>query len=193
MNPIVGVLALQGGFEEHHAKLKECKVSSLDVRLPKDLEKVDALIIPGGESTVIGKLMFEHHLDKAILSKARAGMPIWGTCAGAIILAKDIVSSKQPRLGLMDISVKRNEYGRQAESFETLLSVKGIGEFPGIFIRAPVISSVSSAVEVLSSFEGNPVLVRQGSMLASTFHPELTSSTLIHRYFLGMLKQRICL
>ncbi len=180
----IGVLALQGDFREHLNMLGQCNVLAREVKLPQDLEGIDGLIIPGGESTTIGKLMKLYGLDNAIISRYKQGMAIWGTCAGAILLAKGIAGSRQPRLGLMDISVKRNDYGRQAESFEALLEVKGIGGIKGVFIRAPVIDSVGKGAQVLATHSGKPVLAKQGRLLASTFHPELSGSSAIHNYFI---------
>lgn len=182
----IGVLALQGDFREHLDALRKCGASGREVRLPADLDGIAGLIIPGGESTTIGKLMAMYGMDKAVRAHHDDGMAIWGTCAGAILLAKDIIGSSQPRLGMMDISVKRNEYGRQVDSFETKLDVEGIGKLKGVFIRAPVIHRLGKGVGVLASHRGRPVLVRQGRLLASTFHPEISGSTAIHRYFMAM-------
>ncbi len=188
-NPVIGVLGLQGDFNEHHDVLRKIGVPSVDVRLPRDLEGVSGLIIPGGESTTIGKLMTLYSLDDAIKRKYRDGMAIWGTCAGAILLAKEIVGNKQPRLGLMDISVKRNEYGRQIDSFEAMITVKGVGKIRGFFIRAPIIARLGKNVRALAFYEGNPVIVKEGNLLASTFHPELSGSCEVHEHFLGMTKK----
>jgi len=184
--PTIGVLALQGDFKEHLAALLKCGVPCREVRLPSELDGVDGLIIPGGESTTIGKLMKLCQMDAAIAAHYRRGMAIWGTCAGAILLAKEIIGNSQPSLGLMDISVKRNEYGRQIDSFEAELDIKGIGGLHGVFIRAPVIHKTGKNAEILASLDGNPVLARQGKLLASTFHPELSGSTKVHEYFVGM-------
>lgn len=183
----IGVLSLQGDFREHIEILKKCGVNTVSVKLPEDLEYVDGLIIPGGESTTIGNLMQRHGLGKEIIKKHKQGIAIYGTCAGAILLAKDIVGSKQPRLNLLDISVKRNDYGRQIDSFETELNIEKIGKFNGIFIRAPVIEQVKNDVKVLSEFNNKPVLIQKGNILASTFHPELTDDKGVHEYFIGMV------
>lgn len=185
---IIGVLALQGDFREHLDALGKCGAGGKEVRLPADLDGIAGLIIPGGESTTIGKLMAMYGMDRAIRAHHDDGMAIWGTCAGAILLARGIIGSSQPRLGMMDIAVKRNEYGRQVDSFETKLDVKGIGNLKGVFIRAPVIHHTGKAVEVLASHRGHPVLVRQDRLLASTFHPELSGSMAVHRYFIAMAR-----
>src|SRR3989338_3255859 len=183
----IGVLALQGDFKEHIEMLKKCNVDATEVRLPEDLEDMGGLITPGGESTTMGSLMLRHGLDRELIKKYKEGMAIYGTCAGAILLAKNIEDSNQPRLSLLDISIKRNDYGRQIDSFESQLEIKKIGRFTGIFIRAPVIEKVNSGINVLSSFNKNPVLVQQGKILASTFHPELTNDRRVHEYFIVMV------
>lgn len=182
----VGILALQGDVREHKKILIKLNAEPIEVKLPQDLEDLDALIIPGGESTAIGMLMRKYKLDNKIKQKHKQGMPIYGTCAGAILLAKDIIDNKQPKLGLADISIKRNDYGRQIESFETQLLIKNIGDFKGIFIRAPTIKSFYNGVETLSKHKNSPVMVRQNNILITTFHPELTNDTRIHKYFLNM-------
>lgn len=186
----IGVLALQGDFREHIQMLKKCNVNPVEVRLPEDLKDVDGLIIPGGESTAIGNLMQRHNLDREIIKKHRKGMAVYGTCAGAILISKNIVGSSQPHLNFLDISVKRNDYGRQVDSFENELSIDGIGKFKGIFIRAPVIEKVSNGIKVLSKFNNNPVLVQHKNILASTFHPELTNDKRVHEYFVEMVKNK---
>ena len=186
--PTIGVLALQGDFKEHIEMLKKCKVNAVDVRQAEDLKGIDGLIIPGGESTAIGKLMQEYNLDREIIKKHKSGMALYGTCAGAILLAKNIVGSAQPRLNLLDVSIKRNDYGRQAESFEAELKIYGIGNFNGIFIRAPVIEKMNKGVKVLSKLNGKPVLIQKDNILASTFHPELTEDARVHQYFVNIVK-----
>ena len=183
--PVIGVLGLQGDFAEHISILRSLGVKAVDVRLPHHLNELDGLIIPGGESTTIGKLMKLYGMDKAIIRQYQNGMAIWGTCAGAILLAKKIEGSDQPRLNLMDISIRRNDYGRQIDSFEAEVEVGGIGSMRGVFIRAPVIKETGEDVEVLAHYEGNPIVVRQGNLLASTFHPELSNSQKIHEYFIN--------
>src|SRR3989344_616012 len=156
----IGVLSLQGDFREHMQMLEKCKVDAVSVKLPSDLKEVDGLIIPGGESTTIGNLMQKYGLNDAIMEKHDEGIAIYGTCAGAILLAKDIFDSEQPRLGLLDISVARNNYGRQIDSFESELNIDKIGKFNGIFIRATVIENISNGIQVLSKFNNNPVLIQ---------------------------------
>ncbi|MFH1642922.1 MAG: pyridoxal 5'-phosphate synthase glutaminase subunit PdxT [Nanoarchaeota archaeon] len=188
----VGVLALQGSVVEHKNMLARCEVEPIEVRVPEDIDNIYGLIIPGGESTTISKLIKETGLDREILRKYELGMPIYGTCAGAILLAKNIIGDRLPRLGLMDISIKRNDYGRQIDSFETDLEITDFKEpFHGIFIRAPVIDTVHNGAQLLSSHEGKPVLIRQGNLLISTFHPELTDDPRIHQYFVKMIKKSV--
>ncbi|MBW2988787.1 pyridoxal 5'-phosphate synthase glutaminase subunit PdxT [Candidatus Woesearchaeota archaeon] len=184
----IGVLSLQGSVKEHLDIAERCGAKAVPVRYADELKGIDGLIIPGGESTTIGKILRRYGIDKAIKKRNMEGMPIYGTCAGAILLAKDIIGSKQPGLGLMDISIKRNDYGRQAESFEARLKVLG-KPFNCIFIRAPAISSIGKGCEVLGKLKESPIIVKQGSLLASTFHPELTDNTLVHEYFIDMVKK----
>lgn len=183
MNP--GVLAYQGAVEEHLKALWELGHNPLEVRTVADLEQVDSLILPGGESTTIGKLLARFGLLEAI--RQRPSMPIWGTCAGMILLARELENglSDQPLLGLMDITVRRNAYGRQLESFETDLEVAG-QSVRGVFIRAPLVTRCGRAVEVLGYNEGQIVAVRQGHYLATSFHPELTADRRMHEYFLSL-------
>ncbi len=187
----IGVLGLQGDFLEH-MKMLELIIDKRDITLvkqPSDIPGLDGLIIPGGESTAIGNLMIKRGIDREIIDRS---LPIFGTCAGAIILAKDIIGSDQFSLNLMDIQVERNGYGRQRESFETDLEIplpspdgrKKLKKFRGVFIRAPIIKSTGEGVEILSALDSDPVLVRQKNLLASTFHPELTDDPDIHRFFL---------
>lgn len=185
----VGVLALQGAFREHAAAFGSLGCECLEVRTPGDVEAIDALIIPGGESTTIGKLLGDYHLMEPLLARLQSGMPAYGTCAGAIVLAREIADSDQPRLGLMDIVVRRNAYGRQVDSFETALEIPCLGSelFPAVFIRAPLIESVGPTVDVLASYKGGVVLARQGHLLVGTFHPELTEDLRLHSYFLSFL------
>ena len=189
----IGILALQGDFAEHISMLKRLKVEASDVRLPEQLKGLDGLIIPGGESTTIGKLAVAYNLMDALkqFGQRRA---IWGTCAGAIFLSKDI-SRDQPLLGLMDIKVERNAFGRQIDSFETDLDVpelkKATGtteDFHAVFIRAPLIESVSGDAKILASLtDGRIVAAQQGHLLATAFHPELTNDTRFHEYFLTLV------
>ncbi|MCK4977287.1 MAG: pyridoxal 5'-phosphate synthase glutaminase subunit PdxT [Anaerolineales bacterium] len=189
----VGVLALQGDFAEHIAMLEEIGVETVEVRLPQHLESLDALIIPGGESTTIGKLATEYDLLEPLrqFGKRKA---IWGTCAGAIFLSKDI-HRQQPLLNLMDITVERNAFGRQVASFETDLKVPALKQvaaqervFHAVFIRAPLIESVGGDAQVLAKLDdGRIVAAQQGKLLATSFHPELTRDDRFHRYFLWLV------
>lgn len=185
----IGILALQGNVREHANMLLRLGAKPIKVKSPEDLTDIDALIIPGGESITIGLLMKKYQLDKAIKEKYKQGMPIYGTCAGAVVLAKDIIDKKQPKLALVDISIKRNEYGRQIDSFEAELSIKDIGNFKGVFIRAPVIKRFYNGVQILSEHKNSPVMVRQHNLLITTFHPELTNDTRVHEYFLNMAQE----
>ncbi len=193
----IGVLALQGDFSEHMQALRRLGVVACEVRLPRDLNGLDGLIIPGGESTTIGKLAVEYGLIDALRDFGQTHA-LWGTCAGAIILSKD-ARRPQPLLGLMDITVQRNAFGRQVESFEADLEIpvltrEGNGHvrpFHAIFIRAPIIESVGASVEVLARLEnGAVVAARQGHLLATSFHPELTRDGRIHQYFVGIASGR---
>ncbi len=183
---------MQGAFREHAAALRKCGCDAVEIRKPADLEAIDALIIPGGESTTIGKLLNDYGLTEPILAKARDGLPVFGTCAGAILVAKELVDSDQPRLGLMDIKVRRNAYGRQVDSFEVEVEIPVLGKepFPAVFIRAPRIEDARPGVEVLARYREGIILVRQGNLLAATFHPELTEDLRLHRYFLRMVAER---
>jgi 5'-phosphate synthase pdxT subunit len=184
----VGVLALQGDFIEHEHMLQQLGVEPVEVRLPHDLEGLDALIMPGGESTTFAKLADRFGLVEPLRDFVKSGKPVWGTCAGLIFLAKD-VGRDQPTLGLMDVKVARNAFGRQIDSFTTPLTIKGIedGPFEGIFIRAPLIESVSPRVEVLSTLDdGAIVAAREGNMLGTSFHPELTRDSRVHKLFLDL-------
>jgi 5'-phosphate synthase pdxT subunit len=181
----VGVLALQGAFIEHEKMLKQLGATPVEVRLPAHLDGLDGLIIPGGESTTIGKLAHDFGLMEP-LRRFAAARPTWGTCAGLIFLARDAGRS-QPLLGLMDVVVARNAFGRQVDSFEADLDVPALGEppFPAVFIRAPLIKRVGPGVEVLARLDGGRIVAaRQGHLLATAFHPELSSDDRFHRLFL---------
>jgi pyridoxal 5'-phosphate synthase pdxT subunit len=186
----VGVLALQGAFIEHEQILRRFGHDVTQVRLPQHLDSIDRLIIPGGESTTIGKLLVAYNLLEPIHERARQEMPIWGTCAGMILLAKEIAEGRpagQPALGLMDITARRNAFGRQLDSFEADLSVPPLGEEPfrAVFIRAPLIERIGSGVEALAALDdGRIVAARQGRFLATAFHPELTNDSRFHELFL---------
>ena len=186
----IGVLASQGAFAEHIAILNRLKVTTVPVRLPRELESLDGLIIPGGESTTISGFLLVDNLAGKIRDMAGEGLPIWGTCAGMILLAGKIEGSRQQPLGLMAITVARNAFGRQRESFETELSIPVLGEapFPGVFIRAPIIEHVSDGVEVLARLADETIVaVRQGKLLGAAFHPELTDDLRFHQYFLNIV------
>jgi 5'-phosphate synthase pdxT subunit len=188
----IGVLALQGAFIEHIHALRNLGVEAVEVRKATELHGLDGLIIPGGESTTILKLAHHYHLVKPLQLMAKQGTPIMGTCAGMILLASKITGSDMQALGLMDIEVRRNAFGRQVDSFETELSVPAIGARPfhAIFIRAPYIEHVGEGVETLAKLEdGTVVAVRQNNLLALAFHPELSRDTRLHKYFLNMVKE----
>ncbi len=185
----IGVLAMQGAFAEHIAILNQLKVQTLPVRLPAELDDLDGLIIPGGESTSISKLALDYKLMNKIVSLAKNGLPVFGTCAGMILIASKTTGSDGSPLGLMDITVRRNAFGRQRDSFETELSIPALGEkpFPGVFIRAPIIDRANNGVEILARLtDGTGVAARQGKILATAFHPELTGDLRFHRYFLDI-------
>lgn len=200
--PIVGVLAFQGDFAEHIEVLRSLDVEAIEVRTLEELDRVNRLIIPGGESTVMAQFLEETGVGKEIVRRAtlkpardasrrptkNSSLFVYGTCAGAILLAKKAIGKNAPQtLGLIDMEIDRNAYGTQIDSFETKLTVEGIPSLiPVAFIRAPIIRAVGKHVEVLASFENNPVLVRQGRILAGTFHPEVRGETRIHRLFLTL-------
>jgi len=188
----IGVLASQGAFAEHIDKLCRLGVEAVPVRLPGELDELDGLIIPGGESTSISRLMRDYKLTDKIKDLARNGLPLFGTCAGMILLARKNSNTHPEPLGLMDITVRRNAFGRQTESFETELSIPVLGEkpFPAVFIRAPLIEQVNGSAEVLARLaDGTIVAVREGKMLALSFHPELTDDLRFHRYFLDIITE----
>lgn len=187
----IGVLALQGAFIEHRKALERLGMDAPEVRLPSQLEGLDGLIIPGGESTTIGKLALAYGLIEPIRHQAAAGWPVWGTCAGMILLAREIGALAQPLIGLMDIQVQRNAFGRQVDSFEADLDVPTLGEggpFHAVFIRAPLIQKVGPGVRVLARLEnGSIVAARQGNLLVTAFHPELTDDLRFHQYFVRIV------
>lgn len=189
----IGVLALQGAFVEHIASLQKLGVEALAIRLPQDLEGLDGLIIPGGESTTIVRLMSSYGFMKVLRRLSQDGFPMSGTCAGMILLAQSVLDLDVETIGALGMKVKRNAFGRQVNSFETLLPVPALGEvpFPAIFIRAPIITETEPGVEILASLpDGTPVAARQGNLLVSAFHPELTSDLRFHAYFLGIVSRR---
>ncbi len=187
----IGVLALQGAFREHCLMLDGCGETAVEIRKPEELDEVAGLVIPGGESTTIGKLMVEWGLMDKIKARVAQGMAVYGTCAGMILLAKEIIDSNQPRLGLMDIVVRRNAFGRQRESFEADMAVPEFGAEPlkAVFIRAPYIEQASQNVNVMARVHDKIVIARQDKMLVTAFHPELTKNDVIHKYFISMIKE----
>ena len=188
--PRIGVLALQGAVHEHMTALREAGAEPVEVRLPAELHGLDALIIPGGESTAIRKLIDHAGLREPILAMAHEGRPMLGTCAGMILLAREIVDGDEPALPLLDVAVRRNAFGRQLDSFETDLDVPALGDAPlhAIFIRAPVVERSGARVEVLARDErGRAVAVRQGRVIATAFHPELTPDRRFHRLLISTI------
>lgn len=188
----VGVLSLQGDFSEHLSTLRSIGAEGVDVRRPDQLEDIDALIIPGGESTTIGKLAEKYGIIPKLRERAAQGMPVWGTCAGAIFLAKDVPGHPHPLAELMDITVERNAFGRQIDSFEADLEVDGLsgGPFHAVFIRAPKITRLGSGVTALAHLaDGTVVAARDSNLLATSFHPELTPDERFHRLFLSFGKR----
>jgi 5'-phosphate synthase pdxT subunit len=186
----IGVLASQGAFAEHIAILHRLEVDTVPVRLPHQLTSLDGLIIPGGESTTISRLMLGYDLMSEIRNLAKNGLPILGTCAGMILLAKEISDSDAEPIGVMNITVRRNAFGRQKDSFETDLSIPVLGEkpFPGVFIRAPLIEQTDGEVEILARLADDTIVAaRQGRLLASAFHPELTNDLRFHHYFMDIV------
>lgn len=184
----VGVLALQGDVAEHLRLLKDLGAAAVAVKTLEELERVDAIVLPGGESTTIGFMLGEHDLIEPLRKRISEGLPAFGTCAGAILLANAVdgegAQSRWPKLGVLDVSISRNAYGRQVDSFEARISVDGVGEVDAVFIRAPVIDSVGESVLVLAKAADRPVVVRQDNILAATFHPEITKDAGLHRFFL---------
>jgi len=196
MSLTIGVLALQGDFAEHCTALRRLGVPAREVRTSRDLDGVAGLIIPGGESTTIGRLLERFDLVEPIRAFARTGRPIWGTCAGLIVLAREVDpetrARHQPLLGLLDITVRRNAFGSQRESFECDLLVEPLGPPPlrAVFIRAPVVSAVGPGIEVLARLpDGTPVAVRQGTVIGTAFHPELTEDLRFHSWFCALAER----
>jgi 5'-phosphate synthase pdxT subunit len=189
-NMKIGVLASQGAFAEHILTLNKLDTEAVPVRLPGELKGLDGLIIPGGESTTISLLMNAYDLMQEIAALTREGLPLLGTCAGMILMAKQISGNGASSLGLMDITVKRNAFGRQVDSFETKLTIPALGKepFPAVFIRAPLIESCDAGVEVLARLDDNMIVAaRQKKLLVSAFHPELTDDLRFHKYFLEII------
>ena len=192
MSRVVGVLALQGAFEAHQHVLRDLGVETIQVRTPAELESVDALVMPGGESTTMSHLLVTSGLFESIDARLKQGMPVLGTCAGMILLAKGVLDgrSDQKSFGAIDIDVKRNAYGRQIDSFEADIEVDGLVEdFHAVFIRAPQIARCGEGVTVLARHGQDIVLAQQGSVMVASFHPELTSDTRIHSLFTGLLQE----
>mgnify|MGYP005845713503 CR=1 FL=1 len=188
----IGVLALQGAFTEHIEMLRRIGAEAVPVRLPRELEAVNGVVIPGGESTTIGKLMVRYELAPALKKLIADGLPVLGTCAGMILLAREVTDLNEYSLGVLDISVRRNAFGRQVDSFETDLPMPALGGSPfhAVFIRAPWIERVGKGVEVLASLpDGRPVAARSGNLVAAAFHPELALDTRFHRYFLNIVDE----
>ncbi|MBN1862967.1 MAG: pyridoxal 5'-phosphate synthase glutaminase subunit PdxT [Dehalococcoidales bacterium] len=186
----IGVLAVQGAFAEHIAALEKLEVEALPVRLPAELLGLDGLVIPGGESTSISRLLSDYDLAGGIKNLAERDLAIMGTCAGMILLARESADPKVKPLGLMDIRVKRNAFGRQIESFEAELAIPALGEkpFPGVFIRAPIIEQASDGVETLCQLDSSTIVAaRQERLLAAAFHPELTDDLRFHKYFVDIV------
>ena len=189
----VGVLALQGTFTEHIDSLRQLSVEAPPIRLPHELDTLDGLVIPGGESTTMLRLMESFGLIQPIREMARNGLPIWGTCAGMVLLVKDVSNYETETLALMDAKVKRNAFGSQVDSFEADLDIPLVGEEPyhAIFIRAPIIEEAKPGVEILSRLaDGTIVAIRQNRLLACAFHPEFTDDLRFHSYFLNMVSQK---
>ncbi len=187
----VGVVAIQGDFEKHIEALRQTEIPDLEireVRVPEDLERVERIIIPGGESTTVGMLMQRFGLADAIRERAGDGMPVWGTCMGMILMSKEIEGRpNQYSLGLLDIAVQRNAFGAQVHSFEDEVQIEGMDTpVMGVFIRAPIVSRLGEAAKAIASYEGKIVAVRQGKLLGTSFHPELTDDTRLHRWFLDL-------
>ena len=188
----IGILALQGAVREHVNAIKKCGVEAVVVKSAEDLQKVDGLILPGGESTTMRRLIDTYDLLKPLKRFISMDRPVFGTCAGLILLARKIEGCEDSHIGMMDISVCRNSYGRQINSFETSLEIKDVGKaFPGVFIRAPHISEVGEGVEVLCEHDGRIVMARQGTLLGSAFHPELTDDTRVMLYFVKMVRESV--
>lgn len=186
----IGILALQGGFSEHKKHINELGLEAVEIRTLKDLESINGLIIPGGESTSIGKILRDMHMLTPLRDKILLGLPVWGTCAGLILLAKEIQNDNVTHLSVMDIKVRRNAYGRQIDSFKVLDIIREISiePIPLVFIRAPFIVSTGDNVRIIHKVEGNIVVARQNNMLATSFHPELTENLEFHKYFISMCK-----
>lgn len=188
----IGVLALQGAIAEHLRMIEKAGGEGVAIKKTEQLDEIDGIIIPGGESTTIGKLMRTYGFIEKLRAFSEKKKPIFGTCAGLIIIAREIAGQDEAHLGLMDIKVVRNAFGRQRESFEADLQINGIdGDFRAVFIRAPIIEKVGESVEVLATYRDQIVAARQGHLLAASFHPELTEDSRLHGYFLNMVKENV--
>jgi 5'-phosphate synthase pdxT subunit len=188
----IGILALQGDVREHARALEAAGATPVPVCYPDQLQDVDALVLPGGESTTIGKLLDRFDLLEPLTERARAGMPLYGTCAGLILMATDVSGPHDAphRIGVLEMTVERNAYGRQVDSFETDLDIRGLDDpFRAVFIRAPVVEKVGDDVEVLAEHAGGAVLLRKGPLLASTFHPEMTGDNRVHELFVDLIRK----
>ena len=190
----IAVIAMQGDYEKHVTVLRRLGADAFPARLPQEVAEADGIILPGGESTTIGKMLTRYGVDQAIIQAAQQGKPVYGTCAGLILLAREVAEGTgerggQPTLGLLDVTVARNAFGRQVDSFEAALDVPELGAEPlrAVFIRAPSVVRTGPSVEALAMYEGKTVLVQQGNILGSTFHPELTDDDRVHRYFMSLM------
>jgi 5'-phosphate synthase pdxT subunit len=188
--PLVGVLALQGDVDEHCRMLETCGARTVRVKTAPELAGVDGLIVPGGESTTLIRLLDRFELTAPLIERVRAGMPFWGTCMGMILAAREVAGLEQKTLGLLDITVRRNAFGRQLASEEVALDVPALGAapFPAVFIRAPWIERSGYGVEVLATYRGHGVFVRQDDVMGTSFHPELTGDARVHAYFLQIVQ-----
>ena len=190
----IGILALQGAFEEHEKVLDKLGVTSVEIRNLDDFQQhqsdLSGLIMPGGESTTMGKLLRDQQMLLPIRETILSGLPVFGTCAGLILLAKEITSQEESHLGTMDIVVERNAYGRQLGSFYTEAECKGVGKIPMTFIRGPIISSLGEDVEILATVDDQIVAAQEKNMLVTSFHPELTDDARLHQYFINMCKEK---
>lgn len=192
VKPTIGVLALQGDVREHVQALQRAGAEAVPVKTQAALEAVDGLVIPGGESSTVGMLLERFSLMQPLRDRIDAGMPVFGTCTGLILMAKEIQGSGQPRIGCMDVAVHRNAYGRQVDSFEAEVPAPTLGDEPvrAVFIRAPQITHVEPGVEVLAKTDAGPILVRQGRLLGATFHPELTDDLRVHQLFVRIVQEQ---
>ena len=188
----IGVLALQGAVREHLRSIEKCGAEAVAVKWPKELEGLDGLILPGGESTAMRRLIDRYGLMEPLRGFAKSGKPMFGTCAGLILLAAEVAGAEEPHLGVMDVVVERNSFGRQIDSFEANLQIAGLDSpFNAVFIRAPHIVSVGQSAEVLCEHNGKIVMARSGQFLGCSFHPELTDDHRITEYFIGMVREAV--